>query len=91
MTNVPNGNILCDMNNQTESYILVKVSISPNDKARAKALAKSQGMTFQGWLGQLIKRELAYNNVSTPSSSKDYQVFPHEPLEGEGFFNTGRD
>lgn len=28
---------------------------------QAKLLAKSKGMTFQGWIGSLIKRELAQN------------------------------
>ena len=68
-----------------------KILITREEKKAFRELARSKGMTFSGYLGQLIKRELACNNVSTPSSSKDYQVFPHEPLEGEGSFNTGRD
>lgn len=36
----------------------INISISVNERDKAKALAKSKGMTFQGWLGQLVKREL---------------------------------
>jgi len=32
--------------------------ISAQEKTAAKALAKSKGMTFQGWLGQLVKAAL---------------------------------
>ena len=35
------------------------VAISSDEKAAAKALAKSKGMTFQGFVGQLIKKALA--------------------------------
>ncbi len=37
---------------------LLRVAITDREKAEAKRLAKSKGMTFQGWMGQLIKREL---------------------------------
>lgn len=37
---------------------LLRVAITDREKAAAKRLAKSKGMTFQGWMGQLIKREL---------------------------------
>ena len=36
----------------------VNISISVKEREEAKALAKSKGMTLQGWLGQLVKREL---------------------------------
>lgn len=36
----------------------LKVRITSEEKNQAKALAKSKGMTFSGWLGQLVKREL---------------------------------
>ena len=39
--------------------INTRVRITKQESAQAKELAKSKGMTFQGWLGQLIKRELA--------------------------------
>lgn len=35
------------------------VDINSDERKQAKALAKSKGMTLQGWIGQLIKRELA--------------------------------
>jgi len=34
------------------------VELSENEKKQAYNLAKSKGMTFQGFLGQLIKAEL---------------------------------
>ena len=37
---------------------LLRVAITDREKAAAKRLAKSNGMTFQGWMGHLIKREL---------------------------------
>ena len=38
--------------------LAVFASISHEEKDRAKKVAKSKGMTFQGWLGNLIKDEL---------------------------------
>ena len=43
---------------RTQSASLLRVAITDREKAAAKRLAKSKGMTFQGWMGQLIKREL---------------------------------
>lgn len=40
----------------TRTYLLV--DISAEEKAEAKSLAKSKGMTFQGWTAQLIQKEL---------------------------------
>lgn len=37
---------------------LLKIQISEQEAMRAKTVAKEKGMTFQGWLGQLVKREL---------------------------------
>jgi len=34
------------------------IAISASERDQAKSLAKSKGMTFQGWLGQLIRNEL---------------------------------
>jgi len=42
----------------TTTASLLRVAITDREKAAAKRLAKSKGMTFQGWMGQLIKREL---------------------------------
>lgn len=45
---------------QTEkSYEQLKAAVSRDEVLEAKRMAKSKGMTFQGWLGQLIKRELS--------------------------------
>ena len=41
------------------------IAISPVEKEQAKALAKSKGMTFQGWLGQLIKNALKEEREAT--------------------------
>lgn len=38
--------------------VLVKVSLTPEEKETAKTKAKSLGYTFQGWIGNLIKSEL---------------------------------
>jgi len=38
---------------------IVRVSISPSDRRKAKAFAKSQGYSFGGWLASLISRELS--------------------------------
>lgn len=40
------------------SRIYCLVDISQEEKNRAKALAKSKGMSLQGFMGQLIKKEL---------------------------------
>lgn len=37
----------------------VLADITDSEKEAAKALAKSKGMTFQGFVGQLIKKALA--------------------------------
>ena len=39
--------------------INTRIRISHEESEQAKSIARSKGMTFQGWLGQLIKRELA--------------------------------
>lgn len=51
---------LINLNNSTE---MLRANISQEEKESARKLAKSQGYTFQGWLGQIIKREL-YKEVS---------------------------
>lgn len=50
-------------NTNTES-IAVFASITPEERDKAKKIAKSKGMTFQGFVGQLIKRELAAEAVN---------------------------
>ena len=36
----------------------LKVQISADERDQAKKLAKSKGMTFAGWLGNLVKSQL---------------------------------
>lgn len=36
----------------------LKIQISAEETLEAKALAKSKGMLFQCWLGNLVKKEL---------------------------------
>lgn len=38
-----------------------KISITTKERQEAKALAKSQGMLFQHWLGNLVRKELQNN------------------------------
>lgn len=40
-------------------YLLVDINLE--EKKSAKRLAKSKGMSLQGWIGQLIKQELLAN------------------------------
>ena len=50
---------------QTEkSYEQLKAAITREEILKARRVAKSKGMTFQGWLGQLIKRELEVTSAS---------------------------
>ncbi|MDC7250477.1 MAG: hypothetical protein PQJ49_11225 [Sphaerochaetaceae bacterium] len=52
----------------TENTYLLRVGISELEKNYAKNIAKSQGYTFQGWLGQLVKKELEKNkNINSTS------------------------
>ncbi len=41
------------------TYQNLKVDITQAERIALKPLAKSRGMTLQGFIGQLIKRELA--------------------------------
>ncbi|MCK9329746.1 MAG: hypothetical protein M0Q94_07725 [Candidatus Cloacimonetes bacterium] len=45
-----------DKSNETK---MIEARISASERDEAKAIAKSKGMTFQAWLGFLIKNELA--------------------------------
>ncbi len=51
--------------NSDYNYLKLNVCISQEESNRAKSLAKSRGFSYQGWLGQLIKRELASAGIST--------------------------
>lgn len=48
-----------------ETFQQLKVGITKEESNRAKSLAKSRGFSYQGWLGQLIKCELASAGIST--------------------------
>lgn len=53
-----NNNEAMTSKNTNSDSVAVFASITPEERDKAKYLAKSKGMTFQGWLGQLIKREI---------------------------------
>jgi len=50
------------------NYMLV--DISQTEKREAKILAKNKGMSLQGFVGQLIKRELANAEQSDTGVNK---------------------
>ncbi len=62
-----------------DNLLHVKVQISDSEKNSARRLARSMGMTFQGWLGYLIRKELI---ASSPSA-----ISLNTPTEGDGAFN----
>ena len=47
----------------------VKISITKELRAKASRYAKSQGYTFSGWMGQLIKRELEKEQLKKGQST----------------------
>lgn len=47
----------------------IRANISQDEKTAAKALAKSKGMTFQGFVGQLIRQALAESEGSLKQQS----------------------
>jgi hypothetical protein len=51
-----------------DSAAWLRADITQEQRLLAKAIAKKNGMTFQGWLGQLIKKELS--SFSSPEASK---------------------
>ena len=52
---------------QTDVTQVLIVDITPSERETAKRIARSCGMTFKGWLGQLVKREIR-NNQASPDS-----------------------
>lgn len=46
------------MDTKKSTGTVIKVAFSKQERDAAKALAKSKGMTFQGFVGQLIKTAL---------------------------------
>ena len=47
------------MDTKKSTTTAIKVDFSRQERDEAKRLAKSKGMTFQGWIGQLVRKELA--------------------------------
>lgn len=57
---------------QTDDTQVLIVSITPSEREAAKQIARSAGMTFKGWLGLLVKRELRNQSgpeIETPTFS----------------------
>lgn len=52
------------MQTNRDKRIHVLVDITPTEKSKARALAKSKGMTLQGFVGQLIRKELEISDNS---------------------------
>ncbi|MPM30657.1 hypothetical protein SDC9_77207 [bioreactor metagenome] len=44
---------------QNDTAAWLRAEITSDQKKLARKLAKSKGMTFQGWLGQLIQKEIS--------------------------------
>ena len=44
-----------------DDYVMQKITITPQERDRAKKLAKQKGMTLQGFLAKLIRDELKNN------------------------------
>lgn len=51
----------------SDHYQKLTVQITLEEREQAKKLAKSKGMSFMGWLGQLVKNELATSTAETTS------------------------
>ena len=47
----------------------VRAQISEEERMELKRIAKSKGMTFQGYLGQLLKGELTKESLKTAEVS----------------------
>ena len=54
-----------------KEYVMLKVAITEKEKNAAKAKAKTKGMTFQGYLGDLIQKDLSAPPPVTPSVIPD--------------------
>lgn len=50
-------------NSHLEPLLAIKVALSKQQKAEAKLLARKRHMTFSGWVGSLIERELEQNST----------------------------
>lgn len=45
-----------------ENIMTLQVQISPEEKETAKKIAKSKGMLFSGYIGQLIRKDILENS-----------------------------
>lgn len=61
----------------------IKVNLSREERIKAKEFAKSKGMTFQGWLAQIIRRELQNSEYTASSVASSY--YPHRNADGAVF------
>ncbi len=50
---------------------MLRADITPTEQQYAHELARSKGMTFKGWLGQLIKRELANSEEGSDAGRRE--------------------
>lgn len=48
--------------------LMLAVQITPEERAISKEIARKMGMTYSGWLGLLVKRELR----NSDSASKEF-------------------
>lgn len=74
-----------------DRFTSIKVEISKEKKQQAKSYAKSKGMTFSGWLGQLIDRELQKANPFPSSPSISYNNTIPPCLEEKDFLEEEQD
>jgi len=58
-----------NMSRTKKTSTSIKVDFTRQERDEAKALAKSKGMTFQGWLGQLVQRELKNARLEKEASN----------------------
>ena len=49
--------------------LMLAVQITPEERTASKEMARKMGMTYSGWLGLLVRRELKSNYSSSGLSS----------------------
>lgn len=65
MTCRKKNDIMETMSGKIKTGTNIKVDFTRQERDEAKALAKSKGMTFQGFVGQLIKNALRESKEAT--------------------------
>ena len=48
--------------------LMLAVQITPEERASSKEIARKMGMTYAGWLGLLVKRELRNSDSASKES-----------------------